>query len=83
MFVTGIMIKNRKVKNIEDRIKQVNKIYLKHGLKTTRIHSDSKFEPLRAETSDLGILINCASKKEHLPDIEKFNRTVKERVRSA
>ena len=31
----------------------------------------------------LGINLNCASKKEHVPEIERFIRTVKERVRSA
>ena len=29
------------------------------------------------------INLNCASKKEHFPEIERFIRTVKERVRSA
>ena len=33
--------------------------------------------------SDLGIFLNCAYKKEHFPDIEQFNQTVKERVQSA
>ena len=31
----------------------------------------------------LCINLNCASKKEHLPEIERFIRTVKERVKSA
>ena len=31
----------------------------------------------------LDINLNCASKKEHVPEIERFIRTVKERVRSA
>ena len=31
----------------------------------------------------LGINLNCASKKEHFLEIERFIRTVKERVRSA
>ena len=31
----------------------------------------------------LGINLNCASKKEHDPEIERFIRTVKELVRSA
>ena len=30
----------------------------------------------------LGINLNCESKKEHVPEIEPFIRTVKERVRS-
>ena len=46
LFATGSMIKNRKVKNIEDVIKHVNKIYLQCGLKITHIYADSEFEPL-------------------------------------
>ena len=57
--------------------------YLLRGFKITRIHADRKFELLRAEMSDLGIFLNCAYKKEHFPDIEQFNQTVKERVQSA
>ena len=41
IFATGSMNKNRKVKNIEDGIKQVKKLYLKRGFNITRIHADS------------------------------------------
>ena len=47
MFSTGSMIRNWKIKNIEDGIKQVNKLYLQCGFKTTHKHDDSEFEPLR------------------------------------
>ena len=40
LFSTVSMIKNWKVKNIEDGIKKFNKLYLQHGFKTTRIHAD-------------------------------------------
>ena len=76
------MIKNRRVKKIEDGIKQVIKIYLQRGFKITDIHADREFELLCVEISDIGIYLNCVSKKEHVPAIEIFNRTVKERVQS-
>ena len=47
------------------------------------MHTDCEFEPLCKEMTDLGINLKCASKKEHVPKIERFIRTVKERVRSA
>ena len=50
-------------KNIEDGIKQINKLYLQRGFKTTRINYDSEFEPLQSEISDIGIPLNCVSKK--------------------
>ena len=40
MFVTGSMIKNRKIENNEDGTKQFHKVYLQRGLKTMRIHAD-------------------------------------------
>ena len=74
------MIKNRKINNIEYGIKQVQKLYIQRGFKTTCIHADSYFEPLREKIADIGISLNCASKKEHVPDIEWLKRTVKENI---
>ena len=83
MFATESMIKNRKVENIADGITQVHKLYLQHVFKTTHMHTDCDFKPLHKEMNALGINLNCASKKEHVPEIEHFIRTVKERVRSS
>ena len=44
------------------------------------MNADSEFEPLRAKMNDLGISLSCMYKKENVPDTEKFNQTVKERV---
>ena len=63
IFAMGIIIKNRKLNNIEDGINQVNKLYLQCGFKITLIHSDSEFEPMWVEMDDLGISLYCASKK--------------------
>ena len=49
--------------DIEDGIKQVNKIYLRCGLKITHIYADSEFEPIRVEMDDIYISLYCASKK--------------------
>ena len=83
MFATGSMNTNRKVEHIADGITQVNKLYLQRGFKITHMHTDCEFEPLHKEMTDLGINLNCESKKEHVPEIERFIRSVKERVRSA
>ena len=63
MFATGIMIKNRKIKNIVDRIMQVHKLYLQRGFKITCMHYDRKFETLRMKITALGINLNLAYKK--------------------
>ena len=41
------MIKNRKLNNIEDVIKQVKELYLQRGFKITNIHSEGEFESLQ------------------------------------
>ena len=77
MFSTEIIFKDKKIKNIEGGNKQLHKIYLKCGFKITCIHADSEFGPLCVEMSYLYISLNCVYRKEHIPDIEQFNRTVK------
>ena len=83
MFVTGSMIKNRKVEHIADGITQVHKLYLQHGFKITHMHTNCEFELLRKDMTALGIKLNFASKKENVPEIEHFIWTVKEHIRSA
>ena len=82
MFSTGSMIKNRKIENIGDVITQVHELYLQRGFNITDTHTDCEFEPLFKEMTVLGINLNCAYKKEHVPEIERFIWTVKERVKS-
>ena len=43
---------------------------------------DGQFEPLRGNLAELGILLNTASNNEHVPEIERQIRTVKERTRA-
>ena len=63
LFSVGSMIKNRKLNNIEDGIKHVNKIYLQRGFNITCIHAHSKFGPLGGGMTDLGVSLNLVSKK--------------------
>jgi hypothetical protein len=44
--------------------------------------TDGQFEPLRAELADLQINLNTVSNDEHVPEIERHIRTVKECVRA-
>ena len=83
MFAKGSMIKNREIENIADGITQVNKLYLHRGFNITHMHTDCEFEPLRKEMTALGINLNCASKNEHVPEIDCFIQTFKKRIRSA
>ena len=59
---------------------QVHKLYLHRGFKITHMNADCEFEPLHKEMIALDINLNCAPQKEHVPEIERFIRTVKERI---
>ena len=63
MFATVSIIKNRKIKNIEDGIKQAHKLYLRYGFKITHINSDNKFENIWSKMTDLGISLNFIPNK--------------------
>ena len=57
------MIENRKIDIIVDEITEGHKLYLKCGFKITHIYADRYFKPIHKEMADLGIKLNCASKK--------------------
>ena len=63
IFDTWSMIKNRKIKNIANGIMQVHKLFLKRVFNIVRMHDDREFKTICTEMTDLGINLNCASKK--------------------
>jgi hypothetical protein len=43
---------------------------------------DGEFASLRGDQADLGVALNVAAPDEHIGDIERYIRTVKERMRA-
>jgi hypothetical protein len=43
---------------------------------------DNEFETLRGELAQHQIQLNRAAPEEHVPEIERFNRTIKDRCRT-
>ena len=66
--------------NPSQAIKQVHAVYMKRGFRVKNILLDGQFECLRGDLSTLGITVNVVSNDEHVPDIERYIRTVKERT---
>ena len=62
-------------------IKSVTQLYNKRGFKIVRILLDRQFKHLRGELATMGINVNIISTEEHVPKIERYIRTVKERTR--
>ncbi len=83
-FGTAEMLHRRDAKYILKAIKNVKAIYNKQGFKITRIHTDNEFEILRADLIDdpvSPVELNTSSNAEHVPEIERYIRTVKEQAR--
>jgi hypothetical protein len=80
-FRTVKALKNQKTGTILLAIKEVNRLYMKRGLKITHMLMDGQFKPLSGALSDLHINLNVVSNAEHVPEIERSNWTVKERMR--
>jgi hypothetical protein len=78
-FGTAEMLKSESDASLLDAIKHAKKAYATQGFTLTYlVFAGGQFESLRA---DLGIALNCASRDEHIPEIERYIRTVKERTR--
>ena len=70
--------KDRKIKTVSDKLKTVITMYKHRGFSITSILGDNEFEPLRPYYP----MINTAAADEHVPDVERAIRTIKERTRA-
>lgn len=76
------MIKNSKSTTIIQAIKAIRDIYRKRGFRITHILMDGQFEPIRGELGGLHITLNTVANDEHVPEVERYIRTIKDRTRS-
>ena len=63
-------------------MKAILQIYQRNGFNTEVALMDREFGHLRGELAGMGIALNETSQDEHVGDIERFIRTVKERIRA-
>ncbi len=65
--------------------KEIYQYYLQCGFRITTVHADGKFAPLKVLIESLpgGPMVNLASPNEHVPEIERRIRVVKEWSRAA
>jgi hypothetical protein len=57
--------------------------YQSRGFKLAYCRGDYEFEACRDALNSMGIQLNTGSRNEHVPEIERYNRTLKDRIRSA
>ena len=64
-------------------LKNFNAIYKAWGFVIDTIHADEEFQSLNPPLLDkFNILMNIATTNEHVPEIERMIRVVKEHIRS-
>jgi hypothetical protein len=81
-FATIEAIPNRTSATLVKGIKSVVSLYKRAGFQVTAALMDGEFEKTRNDLNDLGIALNVTGREEHVGDIERFIRTVKERMRA-
>ena len=80
-FGTIESIPNRKTHSLVAGIQHIQSLYRQAGFRVRTELMDGEFEPCRDLVGDLGITLNITSRNEHVGDIERYIRTIKERMR--
>ena len=81
-FATTELLKNQKNETILRAIKNVINVYKEGSFQVTDLLMDGQFDGMSNELSGLGIRLNITGRQEHVPEIERYIRTLKERIRS-
>jgi hypothetical protein len=83
-FTAVTQLANRTVPQIFKAFKEIYQHCLQQGFRITTVHADGEFAPLQTLIASMpgGPLVNLTSANEHVPDIERRIRVVKERARA-
>jgi hypothetical protein len=79
-FGTIENLKNQQVTTVASALDTVIHLYHQWGLVVGTINADGKFEPLQEVLTSVSF--NLCAKEEHVPEIERYIRTVKDRMHS-
>ena len=82
LFSTAEMLINRQGKIIIKAIKNIHRLYSTRGFKIEIGIMDGEFEVLRGDLAGLNIYLQTTARDEHVGDIERHIRTIKERCRA-
>ena len=80
-YITATQIDGCKHKVVLSVLLQIVTLYKARGVKVEFVLTDGEFTALETQLLEHGILLNGASANEHVPEIERLSRTVKERQR--
>ena len=75
-------IPNRSTKALNAAFDEVFRVYNRGGFTISRIYCDPEFRHLRQTMVDIDIELECAAAQEHVSEVERLIRVIKERFRS-
>ena len=81
-FGTVEVLANRKAETLLAALKRIKATYARRGFLVNTIAADNEFSTLDASLSAEGMALNVVSRGEHVPEVERHIRTLKERCRS-
>jgi len=67
-----------KLAHVLDVLQDLKKHYQQQDFNIKLILADGQFKPMCHDLSEMRIALNVVSRDEHVPEAERFNRTVKE-----
>ena len=80
-FGTAVLITDQKHATLVKAVRDVRNIYKKRGFKTGAMLMDGQFEGLTGDLAEFGVTLNTVARGEHVPEAERYIRTIKERAR--
>ena len=80
-FTTVQHISSRNIQQNKKYIKTIVNIYSMRGFRVETAIMDGEFLPLQEDLIDMGITLNPCAANEHVPDIERQIRVMKDRTR--
>lgn len=81
-FGTVEGISNRSIQTLTQAVDNIRKIYLTNGFRVTEVLADGEFSHMTDGLAAMGISFNGGAADEHVGEIERYIRTVKEQMRS-
>ena len=77
-----ICVKTKSAETYKTAFENICQMYRRGQFRVRRIHVDNEFRPLMKRFEQRGIETNYANPQEHVPEAERNNRVIKERIRA-
>lgn len=81
-FCTAEALEDRRDATLLASLQKIKMVYARRGFLVSNVSADNEFHSLEVRLSDLGIALNVVSRDEHVPEVERHIRTLKERCRA-